>query len=525
MSKPLRILVAGDSDGCLEVLFNRVRSVVKKSGMFEKLLCVGSFFGDGNESVKTYWKQLKDGEKEVPLPTYILGPVTANQVEFYDSNEDGGELCPNLTYLGRRGVFTLTNGLQIAYLSGVCRNSTDSKTDDGDRKISCHYSASDVDYLLSLATGKDYNGVDIFLSSEWPRNIWHYTTQPTGVDIETLGSDTVASIARALKPRYHFSALAKIFYERAPYRNHKILRESQTHVSRFLGLANVSNSDKKQKYLYAFNITPLNKMDRESLIVQPANTTECPLKSVQSDNRSQGATGSHGEEPAQQFFFNPKDVERGQKRPFENRGRGSPQVEKHLVVSVGDSCYMALPKGGLVPEHILILPIGHFPSTLELPEDVAAETETFKKCLRQYFHSKKKSCVIFERNFRSPHLQLQVVPVSGAVSDDIREEFKESAVNVGITFVELERDEPLSHIVAPKTPYFMIEFDSGPHLVHPIKGYFPLQFGRQVLASPNLLNVPGRIDWKSCQASKESETEMATSFRRMFQPYDFTREL
>ena len=36
--------------------------------------------------------------------------------------------------------------------------------------------------------------------------------------------------------------------------------------------------------------------------------------------------------------------------------------------------------------------------------------------------------------------------MSGAVSDDIREEFKESAVNVGITFVELERDEPLSHV-------------------------------------------------------------------------------
>jgi hypothetical protein len=31
---------------------------------------------------------------------------------------------------------------------------------------------------MSLASGKDYSGVDIFLSSEWPQNVWHYTAQP-----------------------------------------------------------------------------------------------------------------------------------------------------------------------------------------------------------------------------------------------------------------------------------------------------------------------------------------------------------
>jgi len=32
----------------------------------------------------------------------------------------------------------------------------------------------------------------------------------------------------------------------------------------------------------------------------------------------------------------------------------------------------------------------------------------FKGAIRQYCQSKGKSCVIFERNFRSQHLQLQV---------------------------------------------------------------------------------------------------------------------
>lgn len=47
----------------------------------------------------------------------------------------------------------------------------------------------------------------------------------------------------------------------------------------------------------------------------------------------------------------------------------SPEVEKHLVVSVGTYAYLALAKGGLVSEHLLILPITHFQSTPDLDDD------------------------------------------------------------------------------------------------------------------------------------------------------------
>ena len=79
----------------------------------------------------------------------------------------------------------------------------------------------------------------------------------------------------------------------------------------------------------------------------------------------------------------------------------SPEVEKHLVVSVGDhvnlspiqkclqffarififsfffQCYIALPKGTLVPEHVLILPIGHYQSSIDLPEEALEEVEKY----------------------------------------------------------------------------------------------------------------------------------------------------
>jgi len=40
-------------------------------------------------------------------------------------------------------------------------------------------------------------------------------------------------------------------------------------------------------------------------------------------------------------------------------------------------CYLALAKGGLTDEHILILPIGHHQSTVSAPSDVIDEIEKY----------------------------------------------------------------------------------------------------------------------------------------------------
>lgn len=44
---------------------------------------------------------------------------------------------------------------------------------------------------------------------------------------------------------------------------------------------------------------------------------------------------------------------------------------------------------------------------------------------------------------------------------------------------------------------------------------------REVVASPSLLNLPDRVNWKDCKVSEDEEKEMAAAFRKKFQPYDF----
>ncbi|CAI8038792.1 CWF19-like protein 1 [Geodia barretti] len=275
----MKLLVAGDVDGNFRQLFSRAESILKKSGPFEMLLCVGSFFGD-SECSREQWQSYVEGKEKVPLPTYILGPGSPGEAVSYQSlGRDGGELCPNLTCLGQRGVFKTSGGLQVVYLSGRHHEDRFSQDLSSQKTMSPYMTSSDVESLKEMAakSKEEFRGVDILLTTEWPRGVaTHTATPPDWLDADNAGSVEVAQLAVAVRPRYHIVAGLKHFYERTPYRNHQVLRGQQLHVTRFIALANVGNPDKKNRYLYAFNITPLTEMDTQELVQQPPAITNCP---------------------------------------------------------------------------------------------------------------------------------------------------------------------------------------------------------------------------------------------------------
>lgn len=494
------------------------------------------------------WQQYKTGAKKAPIHTYILGAASQETVKNFP-NSDGFELAENITYLGRRGVFTGASGLQLAYVSG--REALQEPA-----PAHC-FTSKDLSALVTSLTGSSkFRGVDILLTSQWPRGVWRYGNNPE-VDTKSCGSGSIASLADKLKPRYHFAALEGAHYERLPYRNHVVLQENAQHVSRFIALAAVNNPAKK-KYLYAFNIVPMKNMDPTELVKQPQDVTENPYRRSakdKADTQKPAFSNADEEEPVHQFFF---DLSRkqggasrghGRKRPSDGDGRGrdghyqgqpkqrrhpqptgpcwfclaSPQVEKHLVVSIGTNCYLALAKGPLTPRHFLILPIGHYQSVVELSAEVVEEMEKYKSALRNFYKSKGERCVVFERNYRSQHLQLQVVPVplNRCTTEDIKEAFMVQAQEQNMELMEIPQHTDLKQIAPPGTPYFYVELDSGEKLYYRIQKNFPLQFGREVLASEAVLNIPTRADWKECKQSREEEEESCKQQRDDFQPYDF----
>ncbi|XP_014850813.1 PREDICTED: CWF19-like protein 1 [Poecilia mexicana] len=87
--------------------------------------------------------------------------------------------------------------------------------------------------------------------------------------------------------------------------------------------------------------------------------------------------------------------------------------------------------------------------------------------------------------------------------------------------MEIPQHTDLKQIAPPGTPYFYVELDSGEKLYYRIQKNFPLQFGREVLASEAVLNIPTRADWKECKQSREEEDDSCKQLRDDFQPYDF----
>lgn len=74
-------------------------------------------------------------------------------------------------FLGRRGIFTGASGLQIAYVSG--------RESQQEPAPSHCFTRKDLSALVApLLSNSKFRGVDILLSSQWPRGVWQYGNSP-----------------------------------------------------------------------------------------------------------------------------------------------------------------------------------------------------------------------------------------------------------------------------------------------------------------------------------------------------------
>ena len=77
-------------------------------------------------------------------------------------------------FSGRQGKFTGSSGLQIAYLSGL--DGSGSKGDD------CSFTATEARSLTApVANDPGFKGVDILITSQWPKNVEKFGTASVSV--------------------------------------------------------------------------------------------------------------------------------------------------------------------------------------------------------------------------------------------------------------------------------------------------------------------------------------------------------
>lgn len=209
----------------------------------------------------------------------------------------------------------------------------------------------------------------------------------------------------------------------------------------------------------------------------------------------------------------------------------SPEVEKHLILAIGEFCYLTLAKGGLLDEHFLILPIEHINSLNDSDgnsKELLAELSSFKKSLVDYFSHQSKGVVFFERNFRSVHWQLQVVPIPNDLLDTVETNIKLVSKKQfkNISYLDIPPGCSLSDMVPQGAPYIFWQIEpSSVQFVSQIQvkgSFFPVQLGRSVLADLSILNCPEMVNWTECKKSKEEYIRLVSMIKEKYNGFDIT---
>lgn len=308
-------------------------------------------------------------------------------------------------------------------------------------------------------------------------------------------------------------------------------------LSRFISLAEVGS---KSKNIYALNVTPVDKMKLIDLIQKTTDETECPYLQL---DFSKFVPRRLNQESQQYFYdMNSFGGEGGRKRGQGDNHQGgqnkrpprrefdqekcwfclsSPNVEKHLVISIGDSFYLALAKGPLNETHVLILSVTHIQSVSLLSQEDFDELDKFKNALRECFKASGKTVAFFERNYKSPHLQVNAIALEEGLEWQVKNTIEDKAEEFNIQFETVPKLTAPTQL-PPQGPYFALELpDNSVYITRQMK-QFPLHFGRDIFCAPNLLNSEDKVDWRQCSLDKVEEEETVKAFRAAFKAFDFT---
>ena len=211
----------------------------------------------------------------------------------------------------------------------------------------------------------------------------------------------------------------------------------------------------------------------------------------------------------------------------------SPTCEKHLIVSVHDECYIAMPKGPVHPEgHVLIIPVTHSSKGSLVDRSVAAEMEELKQKLRKHASDVwQMDLFVFERAIQTKggyHTHVQCIPIKRGLGIKLQATMMAMAHSIpSFDLRELNSDLALRAMTSDEGDggYFYAEIPisskENKRFLYTAKGeedrggaVVPLQFGREVLAS--VLEEPNLAHWKACVLDQEKETNLANAFRESF---------
>merc|ERR1712137_113148 len=417
--KVMKVLISC-STGKISVLLARV-SKLNKSGTFGALFLLGGFPG-GLPTELT--------QSPLPIDIYLFGHTVSTETKI-----------PEKLHLLSSAGLTTIGSLSITYYMG---ENLDDSTVGTKRQRESDSDFSDLKAKLRERT----TPCDVLITRTWPTKILNHLSpanypldlqneKTNTPSVTSIGCEKVQQLVQFSTPRYHFTTAQRrahvtqvpesenVFFQRIPFKQEAPTKESNPvlHPCRFLSLPSIDT--KGHKWLYASNIAPLDELTPEQLGALPAHTTESPF-TIQTDaaahlntsnqlkvHSAYGAFGSLADDTPAMSRWDMSD-ESSRDRNRKRKRSGPTPIDKcwfcmdqdpaeHLIVSIGDESYLALPKGGMTPDHVLIIPLDHVTHPSAISEATQAEILKFKKALKDHAASKNKEMVFYERNAETKH--------------------------------------------------------------------------------------------------------------------------
>ncbi|XP_038154414.1 lariat debranching enzyme [Cyprinodon tularosa] len=253
----MKIAVEGCCHGELDKIYETIEYLEKKEAIkVDLLLCCGDFQAVRNEgdlkcmavpskyrTMQTFYKYYS-GEKKAPVLTIFIGGnhEASNHLQELAY---GGWVAPNIYYLGYAGVVRY-KGIRIGGLSGIFKS-------NDFRKGHHEFPPYDQETLRSVYHIRNIEvfklkqvqmPIDIFLSHDWPRGIYHYGKTEDllrkkrflrhEVETNTLGNPAAEELLAHLQPSYWFSAHLHVKF--AAVMQHPPKGNAAPRVTKFLSL-------------------------------------------------------------------------------------------------------------------------------------------------------------------------------------------------------------------------------------------------------------------------------------------------